>query len=143
MLEVILRGFPATGVIPLRKMVPHKAIPKKMKMKTRNFLITLSVAALATVNVMATDALLSPRAAEQQIKMASGFNTDPDLTASRPTSVSPRLFDNQIKTVAGKSSVVSPTLNCVRYMTGTPKQISACADHPGAPMPCCSVASMK
>lgn len=112
-------------------------------MKIRNLLITLSVAVLATINVMAADALLSPRAAEQQIKKSTGYNTDPNLAASRPTSVSPRVVDNQIKTVAGVDSTVSPSMNCTRYMTGTPKQISACADHPGAPMPCCSVASAK
>jgi hypothetical protein len=112
-------------------------------MKTRHLLITLGVAALATMNVMASNALLSPRAAEQQVKTATGFNTDPNLAANRPISVSPRVLDNQIKTVAGVDGAVNPTMNCTRYMGGTPKMISACADHPGAPMPCCSVASMK
>jgi hypothetical protein len=112
-------------------------------MKTRNLLITLSVAALATINVMAADAVLSPRASEQQIKIVPVTNTDPNLAASRPFAVSPRALDNQVKTVAGKSDAVTPSLNCVRNMSGTPKAISACADHPGAPMPCCSVAATK
>ena len=112
-------------------------------MKTRNLLITLSVAVVATINVMASDAFLSPRAAEQQIKTASGINADPNLAATGVTSASPRLLDNKVKTVAGVDNTVSPAMNCTRYMTGTPKQISACADHPGAPMPCCSVASTK
>jgi hypothetical protein len=116
---------------------------RKLKMKTRNLLITLSVAALATVNIMAADAVLSPRAAENQIKILRSTNTDPNLTASRLASASPRALDNQVKTVAGKSDAVSPSLNCVRYMSGTPKAISACADHPGAAMPCCSVAATK
>jgi hypothetical protein len=98
---------------------------------------------MATINVMASDALLSPRASEQQVKTATGFNTDPNLAANRPTSVSPRVLDNRIQTIAGVDSTVSPTMNCTRYMSGTPKMISACADHPGAPMPCCSVASAK
>ena len=112
-------------------------------MKTRTLLITLSVAVVATINVMASDAFLSPRAAEQQIKTAQGINADPNLAATAVTSASPRVLDNRIKTVAGTSDAVSPALNCTRYMTGTPKQISACADHPGASMPCCSVASTK
>jgi hypothetical protein len=112
-------------------------------MKTRNILIALSVAVFATINVMAGDAFLSPRATEQQIKTAPGISADPNLAASGVTSTSPRLLDNQVKTVAGVDSTVSPAMNCTRYMGGTPKQISACADHPGAPMPCCAVASTK
>ncbi|HEX4264793.1 MAG TPA: hypothetical protein VH597_10680 [Verrucomicrobiae bacterium] len=112
-------------------------------MKTRNLLITLSVAALATVNVMAADAVLSPRAAENQVKILPSTNTDPNLTASRLASTSPRALDNQVKIVAGKSDAVSPSLNCARRMSGTPKAISACANHSGVAMPCCSVAAMK
>lgn len=112
-------------------------------MKTRNLLITLSVAALATINVMASDAFLSPRAAESQIKILSTANTDPNLTATGVTSVSPRLLENQTKTVAGKSDAMTPSLMCARQMGGTPKMIGACADHPGAPMSCCSVAAAK
>ena len=112
-------------------------------MKTRNLLITLSVAALATVNVLASDALLSPRAAENQIRIVPSTNIDPNLTAAQLTSASPRVIDNQSKTVAGKSTTVTPSLQCTHYMAGTPKTISACADHPGAPMSCCAVAATK
>jgi hypothetical protein len=101
------------------------------------------VAALATINVMASDALLSPRAAENQIKIISSVNSDPNLAATGLTAASPRALDNQLKTVAGKSAAVSPSLQCARQMAGTPKTISACADHPGAPMSCCSVAAAK
>jgi hypothetical protein len=112
-------------------------------MKTRKLLITLSVTVLATVNVFAADALLSPRAAENQIKIVPATNTDPNLTAAWSSSASPRVLDNEIKTVAGKSTAVTPSFNCARYMSGTPKAIGACADHPGAPMPCCPVAVAK
>jgi hypothetical protein len=112
-------------------------------MKTYNLLFTLGVAALATVNVMAADALLSPRAAEQQIRIVPGTSQDPNLAAARPTAVSPRVLDNQTRTASGKNDPVTPGLVCTRNMTGTPKEISACADHPGAPMPCCSVAATK
>ena len=115
----------------------------KLKMKTRNLLITLSVAAMATINVMATDALLSPRASERQTKVVSAVSTDPNLAAPGLASASPRLLDNQSKPVSGKSTGESPSANCVRRMAGTPKMISACADHPGAAMSCCSVAATK
>jgi len=103
----------------------------------------LSALLARTFTVLASDALLSPRAAENQIKIIPTTNTDPNLAAARTSSASPRVLDNQVKIVAGKSSAVSPSLDCVRYMSGTPKMISACADHPGAPMPCCSVAAAK
>ena len=112
-------------------------------MKTRNLLITLGVAAMATINVMATDALLSPRASANQSKTIAGPNNDPNLAAPGLASASPRLLDNQSKTVAGKSTGESSSAVCVRRMAGTPKMISACADHPGAPMSCCSVADAK
>lgn len=111
-------------------------------MKTRKLLITLSVAALATVNALSADALLSPRAADHQVKIQPVSNDDPILTSGLASS-SPRLLDNQTKTVAGKSATVTPSLQCTRHMSGTPKDISSCADHPGASMPCCSVAAGK
>ena len=115
----------------------------KLKMNTRNLLTTLGVAALATINVMASDALLSPRGSEQQSKFVSGVNTDPNLAVTGLSAVSPRFVDNQNKTVAGMSTGTSASAICVRRMAGSPKIVSACADHPGAPMSCCSVADAK
>lgn len=112
-------------------------------MKTRNLLLTIGAVALTaiTINATANDALLSPRAAELQIKHVSGTNNDPNFAANRNFAVSPRVLDNQIKRVAGSANDFNPSLACVRKMTGSsPKAISACADHPGAPMPCCAVA---
>ena len=108
----------------------------KLKMNTRNLLITLGVAAFATINVMASDALLSPRGSEQQPKFVSGVNTDPNLAAPGLASASPRLVDNKSKTVAGKSTAV--TMSCGKYMGGTPKMIGVCAENSGAAMSCCS-----
>lgn len=115
----------------------------KMKMNTRNLFITLGVAVMATVNVMAAEVALSPRASDHQAKIVSGTNTDPDLTAAVPRAISPRLAENRIKIVDGKDTTVSPSFLCVQRMSGTPKMVSACADHPGAAMPCCSVAANK
>lgn len=112
-------------------------------MKARTLLAVLSVAALATFNVVATDALLTPHAAAMQTKTVPTSTTDPNLAARGLASMSPRLLESQTKTVAGKSDTESSSLQCTRRMAGTPKAISACAEHPGAPMPCCSVAGMK
>ena len=112
-------------------------------MKTRNLLITLGVASLATVNLLAADTYLSPRATDNQIKVIAGTNTDPNFTAAAPRAVSPRFAENQIKTVVGTEKAVSPALVCAQRMTGSPKAVAACAEHPGAPMPCCTVAAAK
>jgi hypothetical protein len=110
-------------------------------------LIPLTFAAVAltafSLNVSASDALLTPRAKDTQTKIVAGANNDANLVANRNTSVTPRLLDTQTKKAAGTSQEeTNPSLMCARHMTGTPKQISECADHPGAAMPCC-VASMK
>ena len=115
----------------------------KNKMKTRNLLIALGVATLATVNLLAADTYLSPRAKDNQIKVISGTNTDPNFTAAAPRAVSPRFAENQLKTVVGTEAAVSPALLCVQRMSGTPKTVAACAEHPGVPMPCCTVAAAK
>lgn len=115
-------------------------------MKTRNLILTIGAVALTAININATasDALLSPRAAELQIKHVSGTSNDPNLAANRNFAVSPRVLDNQIKKVTGSVNDFNPSLACVRNMTGSsPKAISTCADHPGTPMPCCAVATTK
>ena len=70
-------------------------------MKTGNLLITLGAAAFAaiTINATASDSLLSPRAA-----------------------------GNQIKTVAGVANDVNPALACAMNMTASPKAIQACVE---------------
>jgi hypothetical protein len=112
-------------------------------MKINHLLATLAVTAFAAMNVMATDALLSPRAAELQVQTAPHSANDPDLTAIHLSSAPPRLADNQIETVSGKDDSVNPSSLCARRMSGTPKMIDSCAQHPGAAMPCCSVAAGK
>ncbi|MBU6411287.1 MAG: hypothetical protein KGR98_12955, partial [Verrucomicrobia bacterium] len=97
-------------------------------MKTRNLLITIGAAALAaiTINATAADALLSPRAAGNQIKHVSGFSNDPNLVAanrnvsSTGALLSPRAASVQIKTVPGVANDVNPALMCIRNMVGSP-----------------------
>jgi hypothetical protein len=112
-------------------------------MKTRNILITLTVAACAAVNLTATAALFSPRGGEQQTKTIPAYSDDVNLAAPRLESASPRVLDNQVKTVPVKSAAKAESMNCARHMSGSPKEIGACAEHPGAAMPCCSVAGAK
>jgi hypothetical protein len=106
-------------------------------MKTRILLTTLGVAALAaiTFNVNASDALLSPRAAGNQIKAAPVVST---LSAAPVISLAtPRALGNQTITVAGVANDVNPAIAC-RNMTSSPKAIQACAANSTAAMPCCA-----
>ena len=111
---------------------------KKVNMKTRILLATIGAAVLAAItsNVSASDALLTPRAAGNQIKVAPGVTAaQPAFTAQV---VSPRALGNQTKTAADADSGTAPATICVKMMTGSPKTIQACADHP-ATMPGCNV----
>ncbi len=120
---------------------------KKNKMKTRNLLITLGAATFAviTINAAASDALLTPRAAGNQIKQVSGTNNDPNLVNTTGiVLVSPRAAGNQIATVAGQSNDVNPAAACTKNMNGSPKAVAECASH--TTMPGCNtvtVAALK
>ena len=116
------------------------------KMKTRNLLLTIGAVALTaiTINATASDALLSPRAAGNQIKHVSGTNNDVNLVNTTGVTLSPRAAANRIVTVAGTSSGVNPATFCSQHMTGSsPKAIQACAANPLASMACCAVATTK
>ena len=109
-------------------------------MKTRILLATISAAALAaiTINANAGAAYLTPRAAGNQIKHVSGIANDPNLVNTTGiVVVSPRAQGNQIKTVASGANEVTPAMACVSMMSGNPKSIQACAEHPGT-MPGCN-----
>ena len=99
-------------------------------MKTPNLLLTLGAAAFAaiTINATASDALLSPRAAGNQIKQVAGTANDVNTVAATTATISPRAASNQIKTVAGTSNDVNPVVACARNMTASPKQIQACIE---------------
>jgi len=115
-------------------------------MKTRILLATIGVAALAaiTINATASDALLSPRAAGNQIKYASSTANDVNLVTASAATVSPRATGNQFATIASTSKEVNPASLCSHYMTGSsPKAIQACAANSTAAMPCCAVATTK
>ena len=115
----------------------------KLNMKTRNLLIAVGVAAMATMNSLAVDALLSPKASAPA-KTVSGYNADPNLAATGLQSAPPRVVDSKSKTVPGKSNEVTPSLVCARRMSGSPKMIGACAEHAAdTSMSCCAPGAMK
>lgn len=107
----------------------------------KNILIAIGAVTLAaiTMNATAAEPLLSPRAAGNQIKHVTGTNNDPNLLAvnNGGALLSPRAASNQIKTVSGVANDVNPALVCRNTMTGSPKAIQACTDHPGT-MPACN-----
>lgn len=113
-------------------------------MKTRNLLLTLGAVTLATItlNAAANDALLSPRAAGNQIKAVAGANNNVNPVNTAGTTISPRALANQTKTVAGTTADVNPATLCASHMNASPKAIQACAANPGN-MPCCAVAAAK
>jgi hypothetical protein len=115
-------------------------------MKTHNLLITLGAAAFAAIaiNATASDSLLSPRAAGNQIQQVSGTASDVNLVSANTAAVSPRAAGNQIKTVAGTGNDVNPSIACAKNMNGSPRAVTECLSH--TTMPGCqtmAVASSK
>lgn len=112
-------------------------------MKTLKPLTLASLAlALVTLNVIAGEALLSPRARDNQIRVVAATDNSPNTaTLNRDVVASPRTIDNQIKTVAGASNGPD-TLTCSRKMLASPKAVGECTSHPGScASACCMVAS--
>jgi hypothetical protein len=99
-------------------------------MKTRNLLLILGAAAFAaiTINATASNALLSPRAAGNQIQQVSGTANDVNTVAANTATASPRAAGNQIKTVASTSNDVNSGLACAKNMTTSPKAVQACIE---------------
>jgi hypothetical protein len=111
-------------------------------MNIRTLVITLGVAAMATMNIMA-GTVLSPRAVGNQSQIVPGYNSDPNIAATGLKSVPPRVVGSQSKTVPGKNTQATSTTTCVRHMSGSPKMIGACTEHSCDSMSCCSGAVTK
>ena len=106
-------------------------------MKIRTLIVSLGVAAIATLNV-AAGGLLSPKAADNQTKTIHGYNPDPSLTETGLPSAPPHVVESKEKTVPGKSGEVNPSLTKARHMSGSPKMIGECVNHGDGTMSCCS-----
>jgi|SRR5450631_3627859 hypothetical protein len=108
-------------------------------MKTKILLVGAAIAAF-TFTSFAADALLSPRAAGNQIKVVPG------ITAAQPAPASvslltPRAGDSQIKSIAGVVNDSNPALACRNSMNGTPKMVAECNSH--TTMPGCMTVATK
>ena len=109
-------------------------------MKLQVLLLGAVVAAFS-FTAFAADAPFSARAAANQPKVVSSTTETPANTlvyvdATSPTPISARAQANQTKVVKGTDSDANSTLAC-RKMSGGPKAINACMEHPGT-MPGCN-----
>jgi len=111
-------------------------------MKTRIILLSVTTAALATINATAGDALLSPRAQDNQIRSVPAIAAD-TATVTAQSYIMPRVTENRRAPRPENRPETNPAMLCSRNMVASPKAITACAEHPGAPMPCCGIASSK
>ena len=108
-------------------------------MKTSNLLTIIGAVAFAaiTININASDALLSPRAAGNQITKVYSANADPNLlAASQSASLTPRSAGNQITRSAGVNTDANAATACAKSMNGSPKAVSECTSH--TTMPSCN-----
>jgi hypothetical protein len=105
-------------------------------MKTKVQVLGAMVTAF-TLSSFAADALLSPRAQENQIKVMSSSAEAPTVTVayvdSTATAISPRAQENQIKVAKGVNNDVNPALVCQKNMGGSPKAAAECASHTTMP----------
>jgi hypothetical protein len=114
-------------------------------MKT-NILILGAVVTALTITAFATEPLLSPRAAGNQIKRVTTTDAPAvsiTYAATETALLSPRAAGNQAKVAAAGASETTAAALCKARMGGSPKAITECASHPGAPMDCCAVATTK
>jgi len=111
-------------------------------MKNLNLLILAAVAAtLMTVNLAASDVLQTPRAKDNQVKVAKSDAPPSTVTSPVTMAGTPRAAEQQAMKPA--ATVDAQAMSCSRSMTSSPKAAGECASHPGAAMPCCAVANAK
>ena len=114
-------------------------------MKTKILLLGSALTAF-TFTTFAADALLSPRAQDNQPKVFISSTETPSTTiayvAPSTALLSPRAQGNQSKIVQGMVNDSNPALACAKNMTASPKAISECASHTTMPG-CVTVAVIK
>ncbi len=62
---------------------------------------------------------------------------------STPALLSPRAAGNQIKVLKGVDTTINPALVCLQNMNGTPKAVAECASHANMPGCQATVAPLK
>ena len=99
----------------------------------KTILMTLGAVAMTaiTLNAVAAEPLLSPRALTVQHKTVAGLNADVNLINPSGVTIAPRAID-RVPAVAGVNDDVNPVAGC-RSMAASPKLIAECAATPGMP----------
>jgi hypothetical protein len=114
-------------------------------MNTKVILLGAVVTAFAFTS-FATEPLLSPRAAGNQIKYVIPSVENTPVTTNRANAttalLSPRAAGNQIKIAKGTYSDTNPVLLCQKTMIGSPRSVAECSSHTTMPG-CNAVASVK
>jgi len=114
-----------------------------MNMKTKLLLLGTIVATLAGTT-FASDALLSPRAKDNQIKVVAASVPTASVAVDyvdSATPISPRLQEARIKVVKGIIVDRNPALECRANMLGTPRAVTACSQ--SVTMPGCTKLASK
>lgn len=86
-------------------------------------------------SMFATEAVLSPRAQGNQIKVVAAA-PEAATVASPATLLTPRAAGSEIKVVKGFATDRNPALDCIGSMNGTPKAVGACSQ--SVTMPGCA-----
>src|SRR5712675_203033 len=98
-------------------------------MKTKILLLGSALTAF-TFTTFAADALLSPRAQDNQPKVFISSTETPSTTiayvAPGTALLTPRATDNQSKIVQGMVNDSNRALACAKMMNGTPKTVAEC-----------------
>ena len=98
-----------------------------------------AVVATFTATTFASDALLTPRAKDNQIKVVAAVPETAAITVAyvkSATPVSARVQAAQIKVVKGILCDKNPVLECRNNMKGTPRAVTACSQ--SVTMPGCA-----
>jgi hypothetical protein len=114
-------------------------------MNTKFLLLGAVVTAFAFTS-FATEPLLSPRTAGNQITRSANYVETQDLTSIRVAAgepiLSPRAAGNQIKVAKGVYTDTNPVLFCQQTMIASPRTVAECSSHTTMPG-CMALAPLK
>jgi hypothetical protein len=118
----------------------NKTATRNKSKNMKNSTLTLIVGTILTAaafSSLATEPLLSPRAAGNQIKVVASATEAPVVTAAYADSHiawrSPRAAGNEISAVKGMASESTPAAACRANMKGTPRAVAECGSHANMP----------
>ena len=114
-------------------------------MKTTILLLSAIVATFSFTALAGTGAQSLKASPSLSLPAAASLTTIAYVEAASPALLTPRAQSSQSRTLKGTSSETSVAFACAKNMSGGPKAIQACAEHP-ATMPGCNpttVTAMK